>query len=414
MGDQRERQCQDEADADGDRRQHDVLEERRRERVVPVLANPVGTERVVSPHARAPMAEGRDHGSGGNDAHNSAPASLRWKTPEHAFPLLDEHGIGVALEHQRHGVAKRRRRGSGHRRLETRHVRLQRHVGERAQREAPQRAVVADELRDELVGGMRQDRVRRVVLRQHATLAENRDPIAHPDRLVDVVGDEDHRLADLAMQAAQLVLQTEPRDRIERAERLVHQQERRVCREGPREPDPLTLPARQLGRVPLGVARLEPDELQQLVASLRDPFLVPAEEPRHDADVVRDGHVREEADLLDHVADATPQLDERQVTHGSTVDPDVSRVERDQPVDHLEGGRLAATRGSDQHTEGAGRDLERQVVERRLVASGVALRDVVEDDLRRSVIRAHLRFLIPASPMAPPAATRAAVIAIDR
>ena len=115
-----------------------------------------------------------------------------------------------------------------------------------------------------LVRGMREDRVRGVVLREHAALAQDRDPVAHRDRLVDVVRDEDHRLRDLAVQPAQLVLQPGARDRVERAERLVHQQHRRVGRERACEPDALPLAARELGRVALRVALLEPDELEQL------------------------------------------------------------------------------------------------------------------------------------------------------
>ena len=57
---------------------------------------------------------------------------------------------------------------------------------------------------------------------------------------------------------------------------------------------------------------VEPDEVEQLVAPLLDPCRRPAEEPRHDGDVVADGQVREEPDLLDDVADAPPQLDRRQ------------------------------------------------------------------------------------------------------
>ena len=112
--------------------------------------------------------------------------------------------------------------------------------------------------------GLGEDRVRRVVLGEHAALAQDRDPVAHLDRLVDVVGDEDHRLRDLAVQAAQLVLQAGAGDRVERAERLVHQQQRRVGGERAGEPDALALAARELGRVALRVARLEPDELEQL------------------------------------------------------------------------------------------------------------------------------------------------------
>ena len=59
------------------------------------------------------------------------------------------------------------------------------------------------------------------------------------------------------------------RDRVERAERLVHQEHRRVGRERAREADALALPARELRRVARRVAGSRPDELEQLRAARR-------------------------------------------------------------------------------------------------------------------------------------------------
>ena len=50
------------------------------------------------------------------------------------------------------------------------------------------------------------------------------DPVAEVDRLVDVVGDQQHGDALGLPDALQLVLQPRARQRIERAERLVEQQ----------------------------------------------------------------------------------------------------------------------------------------------------------------------------------------------
>ena len=57
------------------------------------------------------------------------------------------------------------------------------------------------------------------------------------------------------------------------------------------------------------VLPLEADEIKQLENARADPLLVPAEQPRHGGDVLADGHVREQAALLDHIADAAPELD---------------------------------------------------------------------------------------------------------
>ena len=68
-------------------------------------------------------------------------------------------------------------------------------VGDPHQRQPLQRPVGADEVLDELVGGVHQQLGRGRVLGDLAALAHDRDPVAHLDRLVDVVGDEEDGLA---------------------------------------------------------------------------------------------------------------------------------------------------------------------------------------------------------------------------
>ena len=98
------------------------------------------------------------------------------------------------------------------------------------QREPLQRAVGADEVLDEVVGGRHQQLGRGRVLGEVAALLQDRDPVAHLDRLVDVVGDEEDRLAELGLQAQELVLQPLAVDRVDGAERLVHQHHARGWR----------------------------------------------------------------------------------------------------------------------------------------------------------------------------------------
>ena len=71
------------------------------------------------------------------------------------------------------------------------------------------------------------------VLGELAALLHHGDAVAHLDRLVDVVGDEDDRLADLALEAQELVLEPLAVDRVDGAERLVHQHQRRIGGAGP-------------------------------------------------------------------------------------------------------------------------------------------------------------------------------------
>ena len=73
---------------------------------------------------------------------------------------------------------------------------------------------------------------------------------ADPAGLAEVVGDEDHRLAQVALERPELVLDLAAGDRVEGAERLVHQDQVGVGRQGPGHADPLPLAAAELVREP--------------------------------------------------------------------------------------------------------------------------------------------------------------------
>ena len=158
--------------------------------------------------------------------------------------------------------------------------------------------------------GRAEHRGRRVVLLELAALGEDRDPVAHPHRLVDVVGDEHDRLAQLALQPQELVLQPVADDRVDRAERLVHQQHRRVGGERAGHADPLALAAGELVRVAArrSVAGSRPTSSSSSSTRARDLRFGPSRAARHGGDVGGDRLVREQPDLLDHVADPPAQL----------------------------------------------------------------------------------------------------------
>ena len=81
-------------------------------------------------------------------------------------------------------------------------------------------------------------------LGQLAADLEDRDEVAHLDRLIDVVGHEQDRLGDLLLKAQELVLEPLAHDRVDGTERLVHEHDRRVRGEGAGDADALPLAAR--------------------------------------------------------------------------------------------------------------------------------------------------------------------------
>ena len=93
-------------------------------------------------------------------------------------------------------------------------------------------------------------------------LVEHHDPVGQRERLLLVVGDEDRRDAERALQLAQLDLELLAQLAVERAERLVEQQDLGLEDEGAGERHALLLAARELAR-PAPLEARELDEPQR-------------------------------------------------------------------------------------------------------------------------------------------------------
>ena len=234
-------------------------------------------------------------------AHRSA-GPRRRSSPGAARRIDEQHEALVGLRGPGADVAALAPVDDGQRRL-------QRDVGDPEQRQALEAAVGAHEAGHEVGGGLGQQLRGGADLRDAPAQLHDHDEVAHLDGLVDVVGDEQDGLGEVLLEAEQLVLEAVADDGVDRAERLVHEQDGRVGGEGPRHADALALAARELAGVAVAIARrVEPDERQELVGALPLPRRRPAQQAGHRGDVVGDRLVREEADLLDDVADAAPQL----------------------------------------------------------------------------------------------------------
>ncbi len=71
----------------------------------------------------------------------------------------------------------------------------------------------------------------RVELLEHAADIEDRDAVAELHRFLDVVGHEHDGLLQFALEAPEFVLEPGAGDRVDRTERLVHEQHQRIGRE---------------------------------------------------------------------------------------------------------------------------------------------------------------------------------------
>ncbi len=248
------------------------------------------------------------------------------------------------------------------------------------QRQALDAALGTEEGGDEVVGGRRQQRIGGVVLLEHAADVEHRDLVAQRDRLVDVVGHQDDRLAHLLLQVEQLALEPGPHDGVDGPEGLVHQEHRGVSGQGAGHSHPLLLTAGELGGVPRQQGAIEAHEVDELLDPGGDPAPIPPQHLRDRGHVLRDRAVREEADLLDHVPDVAPQVGDRAVADVVPTDGDRAGRGLDEPVDHAEGGGLAAPGGPDQDHDRTAGDPEVERFDGRPIAAIERLRDAGEDD----------------------------------
>ena len=179
--------------------------------------------------------------------------------------------------------------------------------------------------------------------------------------------DEDDGLVQLLLEVLHLVLQGLACQGIQSGEGLIHQHDGGGGRQGPQYADALLLAAGELGGVFIGIL-LHVDQLQHLLDDLLAPGLVVLQQLGHHADVLGNGHVGKQADLLDDIADVAPELHLVLAVDVLAVDEDGPGVRLQQAVDHLHGGGLAAARGADEHHELPVRDGEVQVLEDRGLA----------------------------------------------
>ena len=184
------------------------------------------------------------------------------------------------------------------------------------------------------------------------------DAVAHVDRLVDVVGDEQHRRAARFPEAQHLVLHAHAREGVERAERLVEQQHLRVIDQRAGERDALGHAAGEMVRVGVGEG-FQADEAHELV----DLVALLAQHAARDQarlDVAADGEPGEQVGVLEDQAALGARAGDRlgrrprARRQSGASSPAIRRssVDLPQPL------------GPTSDTSSPGRDRERHAVER--------------------------------------------------
>ncbi len=133
---------------------------------------------------------------------------------------------------------------------------------------------------------------------------------------------EDGGEADLVVKLAHRAPEHVARDRIERAERLVQQQQFALARQRARDADALLLAAGKLRGQAIGEIGRQTDAFERGADVDRSA----AGKPGDDADILGHGQMREQADILEDIADAAAKLDRIDMRDVLSVDQDPPRV----------------------------------------------------------------------------------------
>jgi hypothetical protein len=199
-------------------------------------------------------------------------------------------------------------------------------------------------------------------------------------RFLDRVGDEEHRAGIDARQLDELLLHHGARLRVERAERLVHQQHGGIEDVAAGDRHALLHPAGKLVRERRFVA-LQVHELDVVGNPAGALALGDADAAQAEVDVLRHRLPREERELLEHDRAVRPGPG-----HRLAADAHHARAGKLETRRHPQAGRLAAAGRPDDGDEFLVADFEAHVVQRGKVAA-VALEhaaDAVEHDVAQA------------------------------
>ena len=96
-----------------------------------------------------------------------------------------------------------------------------------------------------------------------ASLVDEHNAICKAKRLVDVMGDKENGLVELAVNALQLVLQLGTGLFVHRTERFIHQDNRRFGSQSTGHPYPLSLPTTELARIAIKMFGFQTHQVNQ-------------------------------------------------------------------------------------------------------------------------------------------------------
>src|SRR5947199_1062986 len=199
------------------------------------------------------------------------------------------------------------------------------------------------------------------------TIVQDDHPPREHERLFLIVGDEQGRHFLPSDDRSDFLHDLGAHRRVERAERLVQEEDPGTHAQRAGEGDPLPLATRELARKSI-LFSLQMNEVEHL----RDPLLRDvSRDPsgvQSVADVVRHGEVRKEGEAL--VDDPDSAALRRQLADLLAIDEDLPRLGRQFPQDASKEGGLSAARGTQNRGQLAVLKSEGHILQNRLAVDG--------------------------------------------
>lgn len=188
------------------------------------------------------------------------------------------------------------------------------------------------------------------------------DARCEPAGFAQIVSDEDDCLTETPRYVGKLALHFGACDRIESAEGLVHQEDRRVGSQGTSNANALPLSAGKLIRAAgCELPRVQAYEFQELPYTITSSGLIPALQRGHQRDVFSHREMWEKAALLNYVSDATTQGDRIPIRSCTILHEYRPFLRHQKPIYESEERGFAASAAAEQDDCFSGINLQRNI-----------------------------------------------------
>ena len=209
---------------------------------------------------------------------------------------------------------------------------------------------------------------------------EEDDAVGEVEGFVEVVGDEKNRLAEALEKRAHHLLHFEAGEGVECPEGFVHEEDGRVGGEGAGESCTLALATGELAWITAGEGGgVETDGGEEFVGAANALVEGDALGFEDEGDIAFEGEMREEADLLDDIADGSAEGDEIAVEGVDAGEEDFAACGLEKTIDCAEEGCFAGAAAAEDGGGGAFVECERDAVEEEM-AAGKGEGEVAEVD----------------------------------